>query len=102
MPDRKNHRSKPEIIPPHEQTGRPGHDQPRVHVFVNTDGTERIYVAKPGPFGTVLMVLIAGMLAAIFVIFFFAAFFFLLPFMILLLAIAVVVGLLRALFWGEP
>jgi hypothetical protein len=102
MPHSEKPRSEPEIIPPHEQAGRPGRDEPRVRVFVGTHGTERVYVAKPGPFGSILMILIAAMLAAVFLVLFSAAFFFLLPIMILLVAAAVIVGLLRALFGGTP
>jgi hypothetical protein len=102
VPDSEKPRSEPEIIPPHEQAGRPGRDEPRVRVFVDRQGSERVYIAKPGPFGTILMILIAAMLAAVFLVLFSAAFFFLLPIAILLVAVAVIVGLLRALFWGEP
>ncbi len=102
MPDSEKPRSEPEIIPPYEQTGRPGRDAPRVRVFVDTHGTERVYVAKPGSFGAILMILIAAMLAAVFFVLFFAAFIFLLPIMILLVAAAVIVGLLRTLFGGTP
>ena len=102
MPDSEKPRSEPEIISPHDQTGRPGRDEPRVRVFVGTRGTERVYIAKPGPFGTILMLLITAALAAIFLALFSAAFFFLLPIVILLVAAAVIVGLLRALFWGTP
>ncbi len=91
-------RSEPEIIPPHEQTGRPGRDEPRIRVFVGTHGAERVYIAKPGPFGTILMILIAAMLAAALLFILSAAFFFLLPIAIVLTAVAVIAGLVRAFF----
>jgi hypothetical protein len=102
MPNSEEPRSEPEIIQPHEQSGRPGRDQPRVHVFFDTSGAEKIYIAKPGPLGAILMILIAAMLAAVFLALLFAAFFFLLPIIVLLAAAAIIVGLLRALFWGKP
>lgn len=102
MPDSEKPKSEPEIIPPHEQAGRPGRDEPRVRVFVGTDGADHVYVAKPGPFGAILMLLITAMLAIVFLVIFSAAFLFALPVVIVLVVAAIVVGLMRALFWGEP
>lgn len=95
-------RSEPEIIPPSEQTGRPGRDEPRVRVYVGTHGAERVYVAKPGPFGTVLMFIIAAVLAAALFFILSAAFFFLLPIAIALIAVGVIIGLVRAFFGNAP
>jgi hypothetical protein len=98
MSDSEKPRSELEIIPPGEATGRPERDEPRLRVFVGTQGSERVYIAKPGPFGTTLMLLIAAMLAAVFLILFSAAFFFLLPVVIVLVAAAFIAGLVRAFF----
>jgi hypothetical protein len=95
-------RSEPEIIPPNEQVGRPGRDEPRVRVFVGRQGTRRIYIAKPGTFGTVLMVLIAAILMAVLLLVLSAAFFFLLPVAIVLAVIAVIAGLVRVFFGNAP
>jgi uncharacterized membrane protein len=50
-------RSEPEIIPPDHA----GQDTHRTRTF----GTERIYVATPGPVGLILVVLITGVLMAV-------------------------------------
>jgi uncharacterized integral membrane protein len=102
MPDSEKPRSEPEIIPPHKQAGQPGRDEPRVRVFVDTRGTERVYIAKPGPLATILMILITAMLAAVLLVLFSAAFFFLLPIMIVLMAAAIIAGLVRAFFGRGP
>ena len=57
MPQSDKPRSEPEIIPPDHT----GHDTHRAQTF----GTERIYVAKPGPLGFILVVLITGVLTAV-------------------------------------
>jgi len=53
-------RAEPEIISP--SRGRP--DWPPSHGYTRTYGTQRIYVGRIGPFGFVLIMLIAGLLAA--------------------------------------
>ena len=102
MPESEKPRSEPEIIPPHEQAGRPGRDAPRMRVFVDTHGTERVYIAKPGPLAAILMILITAILATVLFVLFSAAFFFLFPIMILLVAAAVIAGLVRAFFGRGP
>jgi hypothetical protein len=57
MPQSDKPRSEPEIIPPDHA----GHDTHRTQTF----GTERVYVATPGPVGLILVVLITGILMAV-------------------------------------
>ena len=81
-----NKRSEPEIIPP----GKPGGEAAEV----------RFYVARPGPFATVLVVLITGLLLALLFVMLAGALLFLLPTMILFVTAGVVVALVRAYFAG--
>jgi uncharacterized membrane protein len=77
-------RSEPEIIPP-------GHAE---------RGTERVrvYIAKPGPLGTILAILIVGLLSAVLLVLLLGAFLFLLPLVVLFVTAAIVAGLLRIYF----
>ena len=46
MPRGEKPRSEPEIIPPDQAERRTAQDTPRTRVFIDTHGTERVYVAK--------------------------------------------------------
>jgi hypothetical protein len=91
-------RSEPEIIPP----GRAQRDAPRVHVFVGTHGTERVYVGKASPLGIILVTLITGLLTAGILVLLLGAFLFLLPLAVLLVTGLVVAGLVRFYFQRRP
>jgi hypothetical protein len=61
-PDRP--RSEPEIIPP--QRNRAGAD-PQSHIWVSVDeqgGTQRIYLARPGPFAIIAALAVIGLVVA--------------------------------------
>jgi hypothetical protein len=77
-------RSEPEIIPP-------GHAE---------RGTERVrvYIAKPGPLGTILAILIVGLLSAVLLVLLLGALLIWLPVVVLFVTGAIVVGLLRVYF----
>jgi hypothetical protein len=75
-------RSEPEIIPP-------GH-------------AERIYVARVGPLGTILIILIVGLLSAVFLVLLLGALLIWLPVVVLLATAAIVAGLLRVYFQRTP
>jgi len=62
----------------------------------------RVYVGKPGPLGTILTVLIAGLLLTVMLIMLLGAFLFFLPLLVLLVTVAIVVGLLRIYFQRPP
>ena len=94
-------RSEPEIIPP-DHAGRTAQGTPRMRVFVDTRGTERVYVAKPGPLGIILVILITGILSVVMLILLLGAFLIWIPLVVLLGAVAVIVGLLRAYFQRAP
>lgn len=90
-------RSEPEIIPPdHAERGTP-----RMH-FVDSQGTERVYIAKPMSLGTILMILITGLLLAVFLVLLLGALLIWRPAVILLVTAVVVVRLLRMYFQGAP
>ena len=89
--------SEPEIIPP----GRAEQGRSRIHVFVDTHGNERVYVAKPSSLGTILVILITGLLSAVFLVMLLGALLIWLPAVILFFTAVIVVGLLRMHFRGE-
>ena len=83
-PQGKEPRSEPEIIPP-------GHAE---------RGSERVrvYIAKPGPLGTILVILIVGLLSAALLVLLLGALLIWLPVVVLFVTGAIVVGLLRVYF----
>jgi hypothetical protein len=83
-------RSEPEIIPPDD-----AHVTRRMRI--DTD-TGRIYVAKVGPLGTILLVLIVGLLSALLLVLLLGALLVWLPLVALFVTAALVVGLLRGYF----
>jgi len=90
-------RSEPEIIPPGDAQRR-GKGQPRTRVFVDTRGTERVYVVRPSPLGVILITLVTALLTALLLVLLFGTFLFVAPFLILLIAAAIIVGILRVFF----
>lgn len=83
-------RSEPEILPPEE---------PIVHArWANGDSVHRIYVAKVGPFGFVLMAVLLAAIAAVILTFVVGAFLIVIPLAGLLLAAAIISGLWRGSF----
>ena len=86
-------RSQPEIIPPgHAERGTSDAHTERV----------RVYIAKPGPLGTILMILILGLLSAVLLVLLLGALLIWLPAVVLLVTAAIVAGLLRAYFQRPP
>ena len=91
-------RSEPEIIPP----GQARQGTPRMRVYVDAHGTERVYIARPGPIGTILVVLIVGLLSALVLALLLGALLIWLPVVLLFATAAIVVGLLRVYFQRGP
>ena len=87
--------SEPEIIPP-------GDTAPQVRVFVDTHDTKRVYIAHPGSLGTILVILITGLLLAVFFVLLLGTLLIWLPAMILLATAVIVVGLVRMYFQRAP
>jgi hypothetical protein len=82
-------RSKPEVIPPDAHVTR------RMRIDA---GTGRIYVAKISPLGTILVVLIVGLLSALMLLLLLGALLIWVPVVVLFVTAALVAGLLRGDF----
>ncbi len=85
-------RAEPEIILPGEPVRRRGDGRG------SFDGTQRIYVARVGPFGFAMFALAIAVLAALVFLTLLGAFVILIPIAGLLLAVAVGISLLRGPF----
>jgi len=92
-PQSEEPRSEPEIIPP----GGTERGRPRMRFYID-DRIGRVYIAKPGPLGTILTVLIAGLLLTLMLIMLLGAFLVFLPVVVLFVTGAVIAGLLRIYF----
>jgi hypothetical protein len=94
MPQGDKPRSEPEIIPP-DNAGRDAHQR---RVFANARGDERVYVARLGPLGFIIVVLITAILSAVLLVLLLGALLFWLPLLVLFVAGAVIVAVLQAYF----
>jgi hypothetical protein len=90
-------RSEPEIIPP----GRAERDRARMRIYID-ERIGRVYIAKPGPLGTILTVLIVGLLLTVMLIMLLGAFLIFLPMVVLFVTAVIVAGLLRIYFQRAP
>ena len=95
-------RSEPEIIPPDHASRRSAHASSRARVFVDSRGTERIFIATPGPLGVILVALTAGILSVVLLIFLLGAFLIWVPLVVFFIAGAIVSGILRRKFRRTP
>jgi len=86
-------RVEPEIIPPGDVRSR------RADARMSFDGTQRVYVARVGPFGFVMVALAIAALAMLLFLLMLGAFVILIPLAGLLLAVIIAVGLFRVLIW---
>jgi len=86
VPGAEHPRSEPEIIPPGD---------PRLRAEDTFPGTQRIYVARLGPFGLTMVVLAVAFLAAVILLLLLGAFLIWIPLAGLILAIAVISSMLR-------
>lgn len=91
-------RVEPEIIPPNH-FGRHYRDErwPPPHGFTQMRGTNRVYVGRIGPFGSALIMLIAGLLAAVLLLILIGAALIWIPVVAVLVVIAALSGLFRRL-----
>jgi hypothetical protein len=95
-------RSEPEIIPPERVEGKTTRGAPRMQIFVDTHGTERVYVARLRPLGIILLALTIGILSAVVFIVLLGALFIWIPIVVLGGAAAIIAGLLRGYFHRAP
>ena len=86
-------RSEPEIIPPERAGGRPQWKG-------GAEDVQRIYVARVGPFGFVLLALTIAILAAVVFVIMLGAFVIAIPLAVLLLALTLVASVMRRQFRG--
>jgi hypothetical protein len=86
-PNPQQPRSEPEIIPADD-----AHVTRRMRIDTNTG---RIYVAKIGPLGTILLVLVVGLLSALMLLLLLGALLIWVPVVVLFVTAALVAGLLR-------
>jgi hypothetical protein len=93
-PQAQEPRSEAEIIPPDD-----AHVTRRIRIDTNTG---RIYVAKLSPLGTILVVLIVGLLSALMLVLLLGALLVWLPVVVLIVTAALVAGLLRGYFQRGP
>src|SRR5215470_17155493 len=84
-------RVEPEIIPPSDVRSR--------RAGWSSDGTQRVYVARVGPFGFAMVALAIAALAMLLFLLVLGAFVILVPLAGLLLAVIIAVGLFRVLIW---
>ena len=87
-------RSEPEIIPL-------GHAK-RGPTRMGDAHVGRIFIAKFGPLGTILLTLVVGLLSAVLMILLFGALLVALPVVVLLVTAAIVAGILRVYFQRSP
>ena len=91
-------RSEPEVIPPYGAGRQTSRGKPRMRVFVDTRGSERIYILKPSPLGAILITLITAILTAVPLVLLLGTFLFVAPFLVLFVAAAIIIGLFCVFF----
>ena len=72
-----------------------------MRIFVDTQGTEHVYVARVQPLGFILVILIVGLLATAMFVLLLSTVFLWLPFVAIVAAASVVVALWRRCFVGS-
>jgi hypothetical protein len=98
MKPRHESRPEPEIILPGDpdiRSRRPAHRFGEGYPFVGVRTSHRIYTARLGPFGLILLVLALAIAAAVMLVLLLGAVLFWIPILVLLVAAAVISGLLR-------
>lgn len=88
-------RAEPEIIPPDRR--RPDERGWPPYGFREVHGTHRVYVGRIGPFGFALIMLVAGLLAAVFLLLLIGTALLWIPVVVAVIVIAAISGLLRRL-----
>jgi hypothetical protein len=73
-----------------------------MRIFVDTRGTEHVYVARLRPLGIIPVALTTGILLAVMLILLLSAFLIWIPVVVLLVTAAIIAGLLRGYFKHTP
>jgi hypothetical protein len=92
-PQSEEPRSEPEIIPP----GGAERGRARMHFYIDAR-IGRAYIARHGPLGAILTVLIVGLLSTLMLLMLLGAFLVFLPVVALFVTAVIVAGLLRIYF----
>jgi hypothetical protein len=98
MKRRQDSRREPEIILPSDpemRSPRSAHRFGEGYPFVGVRTSHRIYTARLGPFGLILLALAIAIAAAVMLVLLLGAVLFWIPILFLLVAAAVISGLLR-------
>jgi hypothetical protein len=90
-------RSEPEIILPGEAP-----NSSRMKTFVHSHGAQRIFIAKIGPFGFILVALTMVFLFVVMLMLLWGAFLIFIPVVGLLVAAAILSGVFRSYFQRPP
>jgi hypothetical protein len=92
-------RAEPEIIPPDRPPDRrqPSERGFPPYGFNQMHGTHRVYVGRIGPFGFALMLLVAGLLAALFLLLLIGTALIWIPVIAAVIVIAAISGVVRRL-----
>jgi CHASE2 domain-containing sensor protein len=91
-------RSEPEIIPPNH--GGAGRGDGYVWVSTGQGGTQRIYMARPGPFSVIVALLIAGLVLAALVLLLLGFALFFIPVIVFIIAAVLLAGYTRH-YWAR-
>jgi hypothetical protein len=102
VPGGEKRRADPEIIPPCGDDRQSRSGTARIRLFVDGDRTRDIYLARLGPLGIVLLVLIIGIVFAIMLVLVLGAFLIWIPLAGLLVMAAIIFGLLHGYFFRRP
>jgi hypothetical protein len=94
--------SEPEIMPPEHAEGQISPGKPRMRIFVDTHGTERMYAARLRPLSIILLAVTIGILSAAMFIALLGVLFIWIPIVVLGVAATIIAGLLRGYFHRAP
>src|SRR6516165_12549209 len=98
IPQGERPRADPENILPSRDDLQTGAGTPRIGLFVEGDGGRRIYVARLGPLGNLLLALMIGILFAIMLVLALGAFLIAIPLVGLLVAAVIIFGIVTSIF----
>ena len=98
MPRGEKPQSEPEIIPPDHAGSQRTWGAQRTRVFTDSHGTEHVYVARVGPLGVILIILVTAILLAVMFTLLLGVFLIWLPLLFFFIAGAIIIASVRAFF----
>ncbi len=99
--DGSDRRPEPEIIPPDRPGGPRRDDAPRIWLSIDDGVQQRIHIARPGPFTTVLLALLVALVGIAVAILFLGTVLIVVPAIIVIVAFLIAAGMLRRHFGGR-